>query len=144
MLANLSDSNATIGKADYRRLLCASQSAKTIAASVFASAGLGESTTDLAWDGQSLIYENGEMLAESERFLDDSHMIFADIDLERLSHERMRQTTFGMSVQRHKDEAAKFQIVRFAIGHDRSLALPLVRKVERFHVTEAGRRALEE
>src|SRR5205807_2580545 len=62
VLANLSDSNVTTAKADYRRLLCASQSARCISGYVFSSAGVGESTTDLAWDGQALIYENGDHL----------------------------------------------------------------------------------
>ena len=68
VLANLSASNITIGKAGFRRLLCASQSARTIAGYVYTAAGMGESTTDVAWDGQALIYENGDELAESERF----------------------------------------------------------------------------
>src|SRR5207249_3071160 len=70
VLANLSASNITIGKAEYRRRLCASQSAKCIAAYLYSAAGPGESTTDLAWDGHALIYENDEMLAEAERFSD--------------------------------------------------------------------------
>ena len=69
MLTNLSASNITIGKADYRRDLCASQSGKCIAAYLYSAAGPGESTTDLAWDGHAIIYENNELLAESERFL---------------------------------------------------------------------------
>ena len=68
VLANLSASNITIGKADTRRLLCRSQSARCLAAYVYAAAGAGESTTDLAWDGQVSIFENGETLAESDRF----------------------------------------------------------------------------
>ena len=144
VLVNLSASNVVVGKSGYRHQLVGQQSARCLAAYLYTSAGRGESSTDMAWDGQALIYENGEMLAESERFLDDSHMIFADIDLERLSHERMRQTTFGMSVQRHKDEAAKFQIVRFAIGHDASQALPLARKVERFPYVPADSRRRDE
>ena len=68
VLTNLSASNITIGKADYRRDLCASQSGKCIAAYLYSAAGPGESTTDLAWDGHALIYENNELLAESERF----------------------------------------------------------------------------
>ena len=68
VLANLSASNITVGKADYRTLLGASQSARAIAAYIFTAAGLGESTTDLAWDGQAMIYENGDLLAEAERF----------------------------------------------------------------------------
>ncbi|SDI04511.1 NAD+ synthase (glutamine-hydrolysing) [Paraburkholderia steynii] len=144
VLVNLSASNVVVGKSGYRHQLVGQQSARCLAAYLYTSAGRGESSTDMAWDGQALIYENGEMLAESERFLDDSHMIFADVDLERLSHERMRQTTFGMSVQRHKDEAAKFQIVRFAIGHDAAQALPLERKVERFPYVPADSRRRDE
>ena len=71
VLVNLSASNITIGKAEYRRDLCAAQSARCVAAYLYSAAGPGESTTDLAWDGQALIYENGDLLAESERFADD-------------------------------------------------------------------------
>ena len=97
MLANLSASNITIGKADYRRNLCASQSGKCIAAYLYSAAGPGESTTDLAWDGHALIYENGDLLAEAERFADREQMITADIDLERLLQDRMRMTSFNDS-----------------------------------------------
>jgi hypothetical protein len=68
ILTNLSASNITIGKADERKLLCASQSSRCVAAYVFSAAGPGESTTDLAWDGQGSIYELGELLAETGRF----------------------------------------------------------------------------
>ncbi len=68
VLANLSASNITIGKAETRRLLCASQSARCLAAYLYAAAGAGKSTTDLAWDGQASIFENGATLAETERF----------------------------------------------------------------------------
>ncbi len=95
VLCNLSASNITIGKADYRRALCTSQSARTIAAYLYSAAGLGESTTDLAWDGHALICENGELLAESRRFCDEEQIIFADVDLERLQQDRMRQTSFS-------------------------------------------------
>ena len=84
VLVNLSASNITIGKAEYRHNLCASQSGKCIAAYLYSCAGPGESTTDLAWDGHALIYENADLLAESERFADSEQMITADIDLERL------------------------------------------------------------
>lgn len=95
VLANLSASNITIGKADYRRTLCASQSGRLIAAYLYACAGPGESTTDLAWDGHALIYENSELLAESKRFSAEAQMIVADIDLERLRQERMRVNSFA-------------------------------------------------
>lgn len=95
VLVNLSASNITIGKAAYRSALVKQQSARCLAAYLYSSAGVGESTTDLAWDGQSMIYECGELLSESARFASDSHLISADVDLQRLAHERMRQTSFG-------------------------------------------------
>jgi NAD+ synthase (glutamine-hydrolysing) len=103
VLCNLSASNITIGKADYRRALCLSQSARTIAAYLYSAAGLGESTTDLAWDGHALICENGELLAESHRFCDDEQIIFADVDLERLIQDRMRQTSFSDSIGDYRE-----------------------------------------
>lgn len=94
VLANLSASNITIGKADTRRLLCQSQSARCLAAYVYSAAGAGESTTDLAWDGQTSIFENGNILAESERFPSEAQAVFADLDLDLLRQERARQGTF--------------------------------------------------
>src|SRR5688500_7347579 len=90
ILCNLSASNITIGKADERKLLCASQSSRCCAAYVYAASGPGESTTDLAWDGQSAIYETGELLAESSRFDMEPELAVADIDVQRLRLERMR------------------------------------------------------
>ena len=81
VLTNLSASNITIGKSEYRRMLCASQSGRCIAAYAFAAAGTGESTTDLAWDGHGMIYENGQLLAETQRFAATEQMIVADVDL---------------------------------------------------------------
>ena len=132
VLVNLSASNVVVGKASYRHQLVGQQSARCLSAYLYTSAGRGESTTDLAWDGQAVIYENGELLAESERFLDTSHLVFADVDLERLSRERMRQTTFGQSVRRHADEVSKFETVRFNLDLPINRALPLDRVVERF------------
>ena len=95
ILTNLSASNITIGKADERKLLCASQSSRCIAAYIFSAAGPGESTTDLAWDGQGSIYELGELLAESSRFCCDPELAVADVDVQRLRLERMRNATFN-------------------------------------------------
>src|SRR5947209_8019828 len=80
VLVNLSASNITIGKAEMRRLLCGSQSARAIAAYAYSAAGPGESTTDLAWDGHAAVFECGELLAESARFARDSEMTVADVD----------------------------------------------------------------
>ena len=108
VLVNQSASNITIGKAEYRRLLCASQSAKCVSAYVYAAAGFGELTTDLAWDGQGLIYENGEMLAETERFADHSQYASADLDLERLRQDRVRMTSFNDCATLHRDRIADY------------------------------------
>jgi NAD+ synthase (glutamine-hydrolysing) len=141
VLVNLSASNVVVGKSGYRHQLVGQQSARCLAAYLYSSAGLGESTTDMAWDGQSLIYEKGDMLAQSERFLDDSHIIFGDVDLERLSTERMHATTFAQSVRRHAGEVAKFRINRFTLALPLEGELPLRRTVERFpYVPADGRR----
>jgi NAD+ synthase (glutamine-hydrolysing) len=135
VLANLSDSNVTIAKADYRRLLCASQSARTISAQVFAAAGIGESTTDLAWDGQAMIYENGERLAESERFADEPQLILADVNLDRIVSDRLTTSSFGDSVHDHRRGLARFRRVGFELGlagGDGIAAMPLRREIERF------------
>ncbi|HEX8626271.1 MAG TPA: NAD(+) synthase [Allosphingosinicella sp.] len=95
ILCNLSASNITIGKADERKLLCASQSSRCCAAYVYAASGPGESTTDLAWDGQASIYELGELLCDSSRFDPEPELCVADVDAQRLRLERMRMPTFN-------------------------------------------------
>ena len=113
ILTNLSASNITVGKASYRQDLCAAQSGKCIAAYLYSAAGPGESTTDLAWDGHALIYENNELLAESERFADEPQIIYADIDLERLVQDRMRLSSFADSVQAHKLKVRSTRVIPF-------------------------------
>lgn len=105
VLANLSASNVTIGKADYRRELAASQSAKTLSAYVYSAAGAGESTTDLAWDGHAMVHENGALLAESERFARASQVCCADVDLELLVQERARLSSFVDCAAAHRNQA---------------------------------------
>lgn len=144
VLVNLSASNIVVGKSGYRHQLVSQQSARCLAAYVYSSAGKGESSTDLAWDGQALIYENGELLAESERFADSSHLTFADVDLERLSRERMHQTTFGHSVRRHGAEVAKFRVIPFAVDTVLDKSLPLRRTVERFPYVPSDARRRDE
>ena len=113
VLTNLSASNITIGKAEYRRDLCASQSGKCVAAYLYSAAGPGESTTDMAWDGYALIYENGELLAESERFPQQAQIIAADIDLERLTQDRMRLTSFNDAVGDHRERLRAIRRIEF-------------------------------
>jgi NAD+ synthase (glutamine-hydrolysing) len=131
VLANLSASNITIGKAEYRRDLCAAQSGRCVAAYLYSAAGPGESTTDLAWDGQALIYENDELLAESQRFAQEEQLIAADIDLERLAQDRMRLTSFNDAVAEHRDQLRQFRRVEFDFQIP-TRASVLLRHVERF------------
>jgi NAD+ synthase (glutamine-hydrolysing) len=95
LLLNLTASNITIGKADMRRLLCMAQSARCLAAYAYSAAGVGESTTDLAWDGQTGVFELGALLAEGDRFKAGPHLTTVDVDLGRLRAERIRQGSFG-------------------------------------------------
>ncbi len=94
VLANLSGSPITVGRAEDRKLMARSASARCSAAYVYAAAGEGESSTDLAWDGQTMIYENGSLLAESERFPKGPRRSVADVDTELLRAERLRTGTF--------------------------------------------------
>ncbi|MGV7209931.1 NAD(+) synthase [Oxalobacteraceae bacterium A2-2] len=144
VLVNLSASNVVVGKAGYRHQLVGQQSARCIAAYLYTSAGAGESTNDLAWDGQGLIYENGELLAEAKRYADEAGLLVADVDLERLSRERMHMNTYGQSVQRHAAEVDKFRTVGFALKLDLQDKLPLKRCIERFPYVPADARRRDE
>jgi len=132
VLINLSASNVTVGKDDYRRQLGANQSARCLAAYLYSAAGFGESTTDLAWDGHGFVYENGTLLAESARFAYRSHLVTADVDLDRIAQDRMRQNSFGESARRHAHEVARFRSVGFALELPAEGELPLERSYERF------------
>ena len=113
ILCNLSASNVLIGKAEERAYLCASQSVRCTAAYVFAAAGPGESTTDLAWDGQALIHELGTLLAQSERFSISGQMAIADVDVERLRLERMRTVTFNAAAAAEDHPERRFRRIEF-------------------------------
>jgi len=131
VIANLSASNVLVGKDQYRKELAGNQSARCIAAYLYSAAGAGESTTDLAWDGHALAYENGSLLAESQRYARTPQLSFADIDLDRLEADRMRQNSFAESARRHADRVANFKVIDF------SMPLPegkifLERKIQKF------------
>ncbi|HET6419619.1 MAG TPA: NAD(+) synthase [Geobacteraceae bacterium] len=132
VLVNLSASNITVGKADYRRQLVANQSGRCLAAYIYSAAGTGESTTDLAWDGHGMIYENGGCIAETKRFVYGPQLAIGDIDLDKLAQERMRQSSFGQAVRRHRDDISDFRTVRFQADIPRGGILPLERSYERF------------
>src|SRR5258706_1755867 len=131
VVANLSASNIVVGKEGYRHQLVANQSARCIAAYLYSAAGQGESTTDLAWDGHALIYENGTLLGESQRFSTAPQLAFADVDLGRLQADRMRQNTFGASALRHRAEIERFRSVEFSLPVPGG-KLALARRVEKF------------
>ena len=103
IILNLSASNEALLKNDYRKQLVASTSARLMAGYVYCSCGYGESTTDLVWGGSSLIYENGVLLAENERFLRTSSVIYADIDVERMDTVRAKTPNFRDALSRRAD-----------------------------------------
>jgi NAD+ synthase (glutamine-hydrolysing) len=142
ILLNLSASNIVIGKAEMRRLLCASQSARCIAAYAYSAAGAGESTTDLAWDGQAGIFELSEMLAETERFSPKAEIAVADVDLGRIRQERMRTNSFGDCV-RFAAGSTAFRTVTLGFTEPDE-PLELRRNVERFPYVPADPAMLRE
>lgn len=115
VIGNLSASNVTIGKSEYRHQLAANQSARCVAAYLYTAAGAGESTTDLAWDGQAMIYENGNLLAQSRRFAPEAQIVYSDIDLDRLAQDRMRLNTFSQNASAHKKEVASYRHVEVSV-----------------------------
>jgi NAD+ synthase (glutamine-hydrolysing) len=131
VLANLSGSPITVGRAEDRRLMVRSASSRCLAAYVYAAAGEGESSTDLSWDGQTMIYECGTVLAESERFPDGSRRSVADVDLDRLRQDRLRQGTFDDNRRTQVDRAGAFRSVAFTVHPPRG-DIGLRRKVDRF------------
>lgn len=132
VLVNLSASNITVGKADYRRQLVANQSGRCLAAYLYSAAGLGESTTDLAWDGHGMVCENGTMVAESNRFSYEDQVIYGDLDLDRLVQERMRQNSFGQSIHRFRESLQGFRTVKFSVDLPLDEKISLERRYERF------------
>ena len=131
ILANLSASNVVVGKAQDRAMLCASQSVRCQGAYLYSAAGPGESTTDLAWDGQGDIYELGALLAQSERFPKAGGLTLADVDVERLRLERMRTPTFNDAATAEGHPEYDFRRVGFA--HQPDFAdRGLMRRLDRF------------
>ncbi len=132
LIGNLSASNITIGKSEYRQSLAANQSARCVAAYLYAAAGPGESTTDLAWDGHAMIHENGNLLAESARFAPEAQVIYADLDLDRLAQDRMRLTSFSQNARTHRDRVQAFRTVTFEIAAPQGKRILLEREYPRF------------
>ena len=140
ILLNLSASNIVIGKADERALLCASQSARTLSAYAFAASGWGESTTDLAWDGQATIHELGAKLAEAQRFAMTAHLTVADVDVDRIGMDRLRNGTFA-DCARIEGEAAT--VIPFEAAEERETGR-LIRPLDRFPFVPDDPRRLDQ
>ena len=140
ILANLSASNITIGKAETRKLLCRSQSARCLAVYLYAAAGAGESTTDLAWDGQASVFENGATLVETERFPSEDQAAIADIDLDLLRQERLQMGSFDTNRRR---SARVYRTIGFTLAPP-SGDVGFRRQYERFPFVPADIARLEQ
>ncbi|WP_208948574.1 NAD(+) synthase [Segnochrobactrum spirostomi] len=142
VLCNLSASDITVGKAADRALLSAAQSARCLAAYVFSAAGPNESTTDLAWDGQGVIHEFGDLLAAAERFPLAPQLTIADVDLQRLRLERLRTPTFNdaAALAGHPEQTFR----RITFEHRPSFAdVGLKRTLRRFPYVPSSREGLD-
>jgi NAD+ synthase (glutamine-hydrolysing) len=131
VLANISGSPITIARAEDRRQLVRSASSRCSAAYVYAAGGQGESTTDLSWDGQTMVYECGGLLAEGDRFPEGPRRTIADVDLDRIRQERMRQGTFNDNRRAEGVDDESFREIEFALDPP-SGDIGLRRKVDRF------------
>jgi NAD+ synthase (glutamine-hydrolysing) len=139
VLVNLSASNATVTKDDYRRQLVSNQSARCLAAYLYTAAGAGESTTDLAWDGHGMICENGTLIAETERFSYKPQLVTGDVDLDRLSQDRLHQNSFSQNAERLRADLARFRTVRLKVPLPVEGTLLLDRSYERFPFVPSDR-----
>ena len=131
VLANLSGSPITVARAEDRHLLARSASHRCNAAYVYAAGGPGESSTDLSWDGQTMVYEVGDLLGESERFPAGPRRTVVDVDLDRLRQERLRMGSFDDNRRTHASRTAEFRTVPVTLDPPRG-DLGLRRKVDRY------------
>jgi NAD+ synthase (glutamine-hydrolysing) len=143
VLANLSGSPVTIGRAADRTVLAGSASARCLAAYVYSAAGEGESSTDLAWDGQAMVFENGRLLAESERFGTGDRRCVADVDLDLLRAERLRMGTFDDNRRHHQAGLDSFRRIGFRLEPPTG-DIGLRREVERFPFVPSDPERLEQ
>jgi NAD+ synthase (glutamine-hydrolysing) len=131
VLANISGSPITVARAEDRRLLVRSASARCLAAYLYAAAGEGESSTDLSWDGQTMAYECGDLLGETERFPSGSRRTVVDVDLDRIRQERLRQGTFDDNRHAYQINDTGYEEIEFTLDPP-SGDIGLRRKVDRF------------
>lgn len=140
IIFNLSADTENISKHQYLRSLLAQQSARCLSGYVFASCGFGESTTDVVFAGNALIYENGTLLAASERFSFEEQLVATEIDVERLRAERQVNTTFAGSMRNYKDLPVHRIATELVTGRD----LTLTRPVEAHPFVPSGGKVLDE
>ncbi|KNX38548.1 NAD(+) synthase [Luteipulveratus halotolerans] len=132
VLLNLSASPITVGRAEDRHLMCRSASYRDSAAYAYCAAGPGESTTDLAWDGQTMVYECGGLLGETERFPDGARATIVDVDLDRIVTERIRQGSFDDNRRTYDGRIREFRSVAFELAPPTKKDIGLLRKIDRF------------
>ncbi|MXO64912.1 NAD(+) synthase [Altericroceibacterium endophyticum] len=143
ILTNLSASNITIGKSEERHMLCRAQSSRAAAAYIYSAAGHGESTNDMAWDGQGVIYELGDLLAESERFGLAPELAIADLDVDRIIADRMRLQTFNDTAEAEGRPEDYFR--RIAFDHQPATGdIGLIRPIRRFPFVPNRQHRLDE
>lgn len=140
VIFNLSADTENIGKHQYLRSLLAQQSARCLAGYVFSSCGFGESTTDVVFAGNGLIYENGTLLAESERFSFKEQLVVSEIDVERLRMERIVNTTFSGSIRIFKD----CKVTKIPVDICQEKDAELTRPVEPHPFVPCGGKLLDE
>ncbi len=131
VLLNLSGSPITVARAEERHALAGAQSLRCLAAYAYAAAGVGESTNDVSWDGQTMIYEAGALLAETERFPAGPRHSIADVDLDRLRQDRLRQGTFDDNRRTHGERTGAFRTIHFRLDPP-ARDVGLARALERF------------
>ncbi|MGL4520903.1 MAG: NAD(+) synthase [Phocaeicola sp.] len=134
ILINLSGSNESIGKHHYLRSLLAQQSARCIAGYIYSSCGFGESTTDLVFAGNGLIYENGTLLAHSERFQFEPQLTISEIDIERIRNERQKNSTFSASIAAVKEHIS----TAITIENNQNDSLKLSREIDKHPFVPKG------
>jgi NAD+ synthase (glutamine-hydrolysing) len=130
VLANLSASNVTVGKHEYRRQLVCSSSAKNLAVQMYSAAGFGESTADLAWDGHGMVAERGDLVAETERFALHGTSVVVDVDLRVLAEDRLRQSSWGQNAAVHARELRTVEIDGGEDARDARAFRALRRRIE--------------
>ena len=140
IIFNMSADTENISKHQYLRSLLAQQSARCLAGYVFSSCGFGESTTDVVFAGNALVYENGSLLAESERFSFSEQLVISEIDVERLRSERLVNTTFAASVRAYG--AGNVRRIQAELVNSRDLSL--TRYIDPHPFVPAGGKLLDE